>query len=218
MSLLMFAHEPTSALILTDTLATTQAGEPFLFHSKSWVIPHMNMAMAVTGIANFGGAWNELLCNSLLARDIDMVDQFAPEQLRRVWSELLGRKGFPEGATSTIYHFGFPEDSERLVRYVYRSEADFASERWEDPGFGIKPYPRGEFEVPADLHAWVDLAERVRAEQDVRPAGERVFIGGELFLVVLQSWNSQIVRVHRFDHYDQAWLDMNARLHQEQGE
>ena len=55
---------------LTDTLATTTEGEPLLFQSKAGVIPHLNMAVAITGIANFGASWNEYLRSSLIARDL----------------------------------------------------------------------------------------------------------------------------------------------------
>lgn len=79
-----FLQEENSALILTDTLATTTQGEPLLFQSKAWAIPHLNMAVAVTGFANFGASWNDFLCSSFVARDIDMVDQLATEELRRL--------------------------------------------------------------------------------------------------------------------------------------
>src|SRR6187551_2764279 len=106
MSLLMFHHLPESAFILTDTLATTTEGEPALFQSKAWVIPHLNMAVANTGVANLGARWNDFLCSSLVARDIDMVDQFAPEKLRELWDELLVENRAVEyAATCTIYHF-----------------------------------------------------------------------------------------------------------------
>jgi hypothetical protein len=81
-----------------------------------------------------------------------------------------------------MYHFGFPEDSDQLIRYVYRSTDSFEPERHEEPGFAIKPGPEGEFEPPNDVDEWVALAERIRAEQDARPAGERIYIGGELYL------------------------------------
>lgn len=55
---------------LTDTLATTTEGEPLLFQSKAWVIPHLNMAVVITGIANFGASWNEYLRSSLMGRDL----------------------------------------------------------------------------------------------------------------------------------------------------
>jgi hypothetical protein len=218
MSLLMFLHEERTALILTDTLATTTKGEPFIFQSKAWAIPHLNMAVTVTGLANFGASWNDFLRSSLIARDIGMVDKFAPEQLRRIWDEFLAEPELVQGVpTCTIYHFGFPDGSDRLVHYVYRSTRDFASERWEEPGFGIKPEPASAFEVPDDLDGWVALAAQARAEQDARSVGDRIYIGGELYLLILQNWQSQIMRIHRFDDYEQAWLDMNARLLREEG-
>jgi hypothetical protein len=212
MSLLMFQHQEQSAVILTDTLATTTEGEPFIFQSKAWAIPQLNMGLAVTGLGNLGAMWNEFLHASLVARDIAMVDKFAPEQLQRIWSEFQAEQ--EKVPTGTIYHFGFPEGSDRLVRYVYRSTTDFESELWEQPGFGIKPAPISDFDAPDDIDDWINLAEKVRAEQDNRPTEEKIYIGGELFLLLIQNGQSQILRVHRFDDYEQAWLAMNARLHQ----
>ncbi|WP_157440393.1 hypothetical protein [Actinokineospora inagensis] len=192
-----------AALILTDTLATTTEGKPLMFQSKAWAVPHMNMALAVTGLANLGASWNEFLCSFLVARDIDMVDQFAPAQLRKIWDEFQADEDLP---TCTVYHFGFRETSNNVVRYTYRSTSNFESELCEQPGFGIKPQPVGDFDD------WVDLAKRVRAEQDARPANERVYIGGELFLLVVQNWKTQNIRLHRFDDYENHWLDMNELL------
>lgn len=215
MSLLTFVHEETAAMILTDTLATTPAGETLMFLSKAWAVPHMNMAIANTGVGTLGDRWNEYLHSSLLARDVEMVNEFAPQQLRRIWSKLLAEHEIVEAPSATMYHFGFPEDSDQLIRYVYRSTEDFEPERHEEPGFAIKPWPAGEFEQPKDVDEWVVLAERVRAEQDVLPAGERIYIGGELYLLILENWQSRTVRVHRFQDYEQAWLDMNDRLQRE---
>lgn len=53
----------------------------------------MNMALAVTGLANVGATWNDFPYPSLVTRDIDMVDQFAPEQLREIWSQI--RAAYP---------------------------------------------------------------------------------------------------------------------------
>ena len=216
MSLLTFVHEEKSAMILTDTLATTPRGETLMFLSKAWAVPHMNMAIANTGVGTLGDRWNQYLHSSLLARDVEMVNEFAPQQLRRIWSEILAEHDIAKAPTATMYHFGFPEDSDQLVRYVYRSTESFEPERHEEPGFAIKPWPDGEFEPPGDVDEWVALAERVRAEQDARSADERTYIGGELYLLILENWQSRTVRVHRFRDYEQAWLDMNDRLHREQ--
>lgn len=216
MSLLTFSHLDEAVVIVTDTLATTPDGEPLIFQSKAWAIPHMNMALAVTGLANLGATWNEYLCSSLVARDIDMVDQFAPEQLREIWCEIQAAYPIDQNLpTCTLYHFGFREDSERLVRYTYRSTDNFESEVCEQPGFGIKPWPRGDFEPPDEINDWIALAERVRAEQNALPAEERVYIGGELFLLLLQNWKCQTMRIHRFEDYERTWLDMSNRLHRQ---
>lgn len=215
MSLLAFHHEEKSAMILTDTLATTPEGEAFMFVSKAWAIPHMNMAIAVTGAANLGALWNQYLRNSLIARDIEMVDRLAPAQLRRLWSEVLEEHGIVGAPTVTMYHFGFPEGSEHLVRYVYRSTENFESERSEQACIGVKPVPEGQFETPEDLDGWVALAERVRAEQDARPAADRVHIGGEFYVLHLRNWQSMTMRLHRFEDYEQTWLDMNKLLQRE---
>lgn len=217
MSLLAFLHEEDRALILTDTLATTTQGEPLTFQTKAWVIPHLNMAVAITGLANFGASWNDFLCSSFVARDIEMVDQLATEQLQILWRDMLAEnKAESDGFTSTIYHFGFPEGSDQLVRFVYRSRQNFASERWIEPGMGVKPEPSGALTVPEDFDEWIDLARQVRAEQDALPVTERIHIGGELYLLVLENRRSLVMRLHRFDDYEQAWTAMCAGLRREE--
>ena len=47
----MFMHQQQPALILTASLATAPTGEALAFQSKAWAISHMNMAVAINGIA-----------------------------------------------------------------------------------------------------------------------------------------------------------------------
>jgi hypothetical protein len=51
MSLLMFIHRPEQLLLVTNTLATTPDGDPYLFQTKCWPVPQMRMIMAGTGHA-----------------------------------------------------------------------------------------------------------------------------------------------------------------------
>jgi len=83
MSLLLFAHNPKEVYIFTDTLATTQDGEPMLFCNKSFVQPHLNMTMAMMGVQELGNRWNSRLMASMLAQDVDMLDLHTPQQLRQ---------------------------------------------------------------------------------------------------------------------------------------
>jgi len=62
MSLLAFMHQQESAPRPWPTsLATTPGGKPFTHHSKARTVPHTDMTVATTGIANFGARWNKFL-------------------------------------------------------------------------------------------------------------------------------------------------------------
>lgn len=211
----MFTHKDASMMVVTDTLATTTDCTAFMFQSKAWVLPHLNMAIAVTGVANLGSAWNEFLLSSAVVQDMRMIDRFAPEQLRLLWQEVLDNGPKDTTITATIYHFGFENGSDRAVRYVYRSASDFRSERIEDSGFGVKPGPK-HFTIvaPESIDEIVDLALRIRGEQDELPPAQRIFIGGELQMMLVQNRHTQTMRIHRFSDYEDAWREMVDHLAQ----
>lgn len=210
MSLLIFVHQPQQVLIITDTLATTHHGDPFLFTAKCWPVPQMKLIVTGTGLAPLHEAWYRRLQTSLLARDIAMLDKHAPEALRGLWAELQAEHGELPG-TATVYHFGVPEGGSDFVRYAYRSEKDFASERTTEPGMGVKPVPSFALEVPDSLDGFIELASRIRAEQDRLPKPEGIHIGGDLVLTVLQPGTVSTSTMHRFSDYDDMWQAMNER-------
>ncbi len=216
MSLLIFQHYPTHVAIFTDTLATTPKGEALLFCNKSFVYPDLTMTMAVTGTLQFAYRWNSKLNVSMLTKDIDMLDMHTPQQLRQIWQELSNGNGGPMPGSSTIYHFGWSNKLKQFVRYVYRSEKNFQSEYYPDVGIGVKPQPKEtEGFVPpetVDVDAIIELAERLRTEQRLAPTSSRVYIGGELILVLMNEQGIMIMKVHRFDDYDSDWETMNRRL------
>lgn len=210
MSLLMFAHAPEEFLVVTDTLATTESGEPAFFVDKCWPLVSMNMLVAATGSWNLATRWVDRLRTSVLARDITMLDQHAPTALRELWRELHAEfKGL--SGTATIYHFGIEEETGSAVRIVYRSENDFVSERHSEGGFGVKPPPK-EMLPPDSLEGWVDMACDIRAEQDALPAHERLYIGGDLVANSLTTAGFSSNRIHRFADYDAQWSQMCRAL------
>lgn len=217
MSLLMFNHDHESVLIVTDTLTTTVDGDAFMFQSKAWALPHLNMAMAATGLGNLGAAWNEFLRSSAVVQDMRMIDLFAPEQLRRLWLTFQEEVPDDSAVTATIYHFGFENGSNRAIRYVYRSTNDFESERIEEPGFGVKPTSDGfKPKPPESLDDILTLALKIRAEQDARPRSKRIFIGGELHMMLVENGSTTTSRIHRFSDYDDAWREMTNRIRLDQ--
>jgi hypothetical protein len=210
MSLLMFALAPNEVVVLTDTLATTPAGGPYLFVSKCSVVPHLEMLVAFTRVAQVGQLWSHKLQTEMLARDIDLLDQHVPNALRAMAAQ-VDREFGNASTASTVYHLGYSESQACYTGYVYRSENDFASEVM-DPGFRIKPVPEGSFEAPSSLDEMVALGIRVREEQDASPPADRVYIGGELIITAMLDRNVQIRKLYRFEDFDSHWRTMNINL------
>jgi len=50
MSSLIVATDETQVLVVTDTLATHPDGRPLKFTTKAFVVPHLNLIIAATGI------------------------------------------------------------------------------------------------------------------------------------------------------------------------
>lgn len=214
MSLLIFQHHPSQVAIFTDTLATTPKGEALMFCNKSFYYSDLHMAMAVTGILQFGDKWNSTINVGQVAKDIDMLDAQTPQQLRHIWHDLSRENGGTMPGTSTIYHFGWSNQLKQFVRYIYRSENDFQSEYSSDLGIGVKPQPKEteDFVAPETVEAVIEVAERLRNEQRQEPASIRIYIGGEIVLTLMQEKATVITKVHRFEDYDSDWSDA-ARNH-----
>lgn len=215
MSLLMFEHDVDSVSIITDTLATVPGGDPLMFQSKAWALPHLNMAIAVTGVANLGARWNEFVVSSAIVQHIGTLDSLATAELQRIWSALQNEFGTTAG-TATIYHFGFEPGTDSPVRYTYRSTNGFSSERSEGPGFGVKPPPETFApEAPDSLEGHIALAVRLKQENDNFLTETRIYIGGDLQQLILVDNQSITRRVHRFADYDETWALMNWRAQRE---
>lgn len=210
MSLLMFNLSPTQVFVVTDTLATTNSGTPFMFVSKCVAMPHLEMVVAHTGIATVGQRWAYQLQTGVIARDIDLLDRHVQAALQQIDAEVEAEFGKP-GMSSTIYHLGYSQDRQCYTGYVYRSTNGYASEPME-PGFRIKPGPEGDFNTPNTLEELIQLGVRVRAEQDARPIDERVHIGGEFVQTMLGERCMLTSKIHRFEDFETQWLAMNEAL------
>ena len=204
----MFFQAPEQVVVLTDTLATTPSGSPHSFVTKCTVVPHLEMVVGHTGVAQVGHRWSHQLQTSVLARDIDPLDRHVPGVLRSIADDVAGEFG-DHGITSTVYHLGFSQALGTYVGYVYRSESDYVSEVME-PSFRVKPQPVGQFTAPTDLDGMVALGRQLREEQDGLPADQRVYIGGELVVTMLVNRQIQVTKVHRFGDFDSQWEAMNA--------
>jgi hypothetical protein len=204
----MYQLDSEAAWIVTDTLSTDLDGSPNLLVSKCAVIPHLEMVIGFTGLANIGWEWTKWVQSRVLARDIDMLDTHAQDALRFMCEELE----IPDGMSSTVYHLGYSPSSNGYVGYAYRSTNDFESEAIQSPCFGIKPHPPEGSASPATMEEIIELAEAVRANEDGKAADERLYVGGELVLTQLSQRTIVSAKIHSFEDFEAAWLTMNANL------
>lgn len=107
--------------------------------------------------------------------------------------------------TTTIYHIGYSETEQSYVAFAYRSTNDFKSERLQY-GFATKPpVPEATATYSEDF---IRIMEEQRAMDNALLPDKRVFIGGEIQLLVLQNKTMTIQTIHRFEDYEDLYDPM----------
>jgi len=207
MTVLYFKHDPSFVVLITDTLSTIEEGKPHMFVNKSYLYPSIDMIMVVTGIKQVGLDWNHRLLERLSVLDIDNLDLFTTKELKDIWNELTRNSDIGKN-TATVYHFGWSNQDNQFVRYVYRSTNNFESEKSTEGGVGIKPVPEDSSNF-ADMDP-IELIKKVKSEQDALASDKRIFIGGELVFTMMGKDKEIIIKkIHRFDDYYDLWEEMN---------
>ncbi len=209
----MYLIQENQIWIMTDTLATYPDGKPYLFTSKCVAVPHLDMTVAFTGIKDVGQRWLNCLITSVLGKNIDTVNSFVPDQLSKITNNVEREFGkLP--MTTTIYHFGYSEKSGgKYMGYAFRSEHGYSSELLANNAFGCKPQPTNPLEqAPTTIEEWVNMAKKLKQEQESRGESQRVFIGGDLILTVMNNQKILNEKVFKFDDFNSCWNDMNRNL------
>jgi hypothetical protein len=198
MSSLIFYMDETQVVVGTDTLATHPDGRPFKFSTKAFIVPHLKLIMAGVGTAGFLGRWFVFMNDSLIVRGVDNLNYHTPRALRMLWQRYKQELSIPDRITTTVYHFGFSEDTGLIHSYAYRSISDFTSERIEPYGLRFKP----ECQVPANYSLpqdFITIMDEQRAVEASKPKEERLYIGGEIELHYLSKDGFRVYTLHRFD-------------------
>jgi len=200
MSSLIIYTEKEQSLIATDTLATSPAGEPFMFTTKAFALPHLQMIIAGTGISGFLGKWFVQINDRMIVRGIDNLDYHTPVILASFWDEFREKNSIPIGPTTSVYHLGFSEDEGIIHGYAYRSANGFVSE----------PLPYGRYvqpdcqapENPVFPAVIIQMMERQRTNQKSVPKEKRVHIGGKIQIHHLSKEGVYIYTLHKFDDFE----------------
>lgn len=205
MSSLIFYSDAEQGLVVTDTLAVTPDGSPMLFTSKAHYLPHLKTIIAGTGLGGFSGDWAMSANNRMVVRGIENLDYHTPDALRKLWATFRKEYSLPSEATTTVYQWGFSEESDSVAGYAYRSTDDFTSERL-NYGIGVKP----ECAVPEGnlFDNLESMMHEQRSIQNARPAGSRLFIGGEAIVIHLTREACVFKRVFEFPEFKSQEADI----------
>lgn len=82
-----------------------------MFRSKAIYLPHLRTIIAETGVGMFSGDWRMQVNNRMVLAGIENLDFHTPFALRQRWTEYQSGFDQSSGVTTTIYHFGFSEDT-----------------------------------------------------------------------------------------------------------
>ena len=200
MSSLIFFADEKQALVATDTLATTLDGQPHMFTTKAFIVPHLRLITIATGVGRFLGRWFINVNDNFVVHGIDHLNDHAPAALLSLWQRYKEELSVPEEKTSTIYHLGFSEVTGLIHMYAYRSNKDFTSERLEPYGLRIKPEIQvpADYQLPRDFRTMMDEQRRVQASL---PKSERIYVGGEIQVHHLTEQGFGVYTLHRFEDY-----------------
>lgn len=212
MSLLIVTQEEDAVELLSDSLVVYGPDNvPVGYQYKVWPIPQLNMVIAATGTGDVAMMWKahvEWLADGGHVRDIEDLNAHATIALRTIENDLAGK--VDDAGTTSIYHYGFPTGSSRLVSYTYSSfkGKQFEPVRFEGGRFMVKPGPQTFNMYAAETkEEKIELANRIRDEQlaIITEGNERgVHIGGDLHATYLTNGNVQRQTWARFPDYDDA--------------
>lgn len=202
MSSLIFHTDEEQVLVATDTLATSLEGEPFMFTSKAFILPHLQLLMCGTGMGGFLGKWFIEVNDRLVVNDIDHLNDHTPTTLSSIWHEYKKQFLIKEDITTTVYHFGFSKISGSIHSYAYRSESNFESEPFQY-GIGIKPeckVPKA-YNLPDDIKKMMDEQRAIQANN---PKSQRIYIGGKILIYHLTNAGFHVYTHDKFDNYEES--------------
>jgi hypothetical protein len=199
MSSLIYKVEKTQVFVATDTL-TTMNGKAIRFATKAFPLPHLRMVIAGIGLAGFLDHWLVAI-NASPVRGIDALNEHAQAGLLNVLRTF--KTQFPDmNETTSVYHFGFSENTGVIQSFSYKSEEMFEP-RQIPYGLYVKPNVP-EDAIPRDTLHPGDIPGIMAAQRAIQakvPKEARVAIGGEMQMHHLEQAGYKTYRLAQFEDY-----------------
>lgn len=185
MTLLNWSLHPQQVIVFSDTLALGGSDHhPGYFGNKVFMLPHLNALVAGTGAARVPEDFYLRVNSSLVVKDVLHLSEFAPRVLREVYERASAELG--DIGTVTIYTWGLNRETGEFVGVKYLSGADFAAEQMQS-GIALKPPPEAGFTTELNnIDSFIEMALVQQTEDRKKPRMERVGIGGDLIIYLLE--------------------------------
>jgi hypothetical protein len=198
-SIVCYLHD-NFAYIATDTLAISPDDhKPLLFTSKAVYLPHLHTVLAGTGIGAFLDFWKYRLNtdSNYFVSDFADLNRVSSNRLKIAWSWYKHEMGIVTNPTTTIYHFGFSLDENKMKGYMYNSLDDFSQVEISN-GFSVKPEYTDNFDLPDNLNECSKLIMIAqRKEQTIKN------IGGRINVIQIDNVKAINYCNHTFDDYEE---------------
>jgi hypothetical protein len=204
MSSLIFYSDETQVLTATDTLATSAEvyGQPLLFTTKAFIVPHLQLIMCGIGCAGVLGKWFVEVNDRFIVRGIDDLNYHTPKALASIWAKFREKFSIPDNQKITIYHLGFSEEDGLMHNFVYRSTNNFLS---ENIIYGIYTKPFCHLPENAQFPMVIkSMMDEQREIQQSKPEDERIYIGGKILIHHLTNNGFSVYFLDQFDDFDKT--------------
>ena len=200
-------------LLAMDSLALeSSTKDPLLFVSKMFPLPHLRLIICGTGCLQFVIDWFSFIQTSILAKDINELDKFSSNILRDISLKYFDMM---DDFKTTIYHFGYLENSDTHTGFKYSAEDNFISTPL-NYSVGIKPpisaIVEGTAEIKSLPEDFISIMHEQRQDDNSLPKEERVGIGGEIQIALLRKNRIFLETYHQFEDYRNLWNLMSNKL------
>jgi hypothetical protein len=188
-----------------DTIALkVDTKVPHIYTTKFYLLPHLDIVICGTGIAQVVMDWFVYVNSGMIVRDIDHLNEFTQKQLIKIGQQ----HNLDENNTTTIYHFGFSKSSKCYRGYAYRSINNFEPELFSN-GSGIKPpIENMDRYLVNGSYNFIEIALQQYNDDKNSPLEKKVGIGGELIFCLLINQTIQISKIFSFLDYQENYDKM----------
>ncbi|GHC04529.1 hypothetical protein [Providencia stuartii] len=200
MSSLIFYIQEDMAFIAMDTLAVTAEGNPYLFTNKFTYLPTLNTVICGLGLGGFGSEWAENVNRNMRVADIEHLNYFSEEELRKLYAEYCQRYNLSGTESSTIYHIGYSQEEAKMVAFAFRSLNNFKCERLP---YGTAVKPECEILEGNLIENIPTMMQMQRDIQKNQPEDSRIYIGGEVRAIHLEKDKATYYNLGEFNDYQE---------------